>query len=84
MEKWVFDFISFFSHLSVCLLLFLKFYMCITSTFIAFRKMDDEGLVMPLYWKCQELQAKLADMNTVSERQASIIMSIKVSFDSTF
>ena len=36
---------------------------------------DEEGLVMPLYWRCQELQSKLSDN---SDRKGIIIRFIQV------
>ena len=37
---------------------------------------DEEGLVMPLYWSCQDLQNKLGQENV--DRRDCIIKSIEV------
>ena len=43
--------------------------------------MDDEGVIMPLYWACQEVQAKLQDPAASSIRKDIITRSITYHLD---
>ena len=44
-------------------------------------KMDDEGVIMPLYWACQEVQAKLQDPANSNIRKDIISRSITYHLD---
>ena len=39
---------------------------------------EEEGVVMPLYWDCQELRTQLEEVRNAAERRTLITTSIQV------